>query len=68
VGRSSFKTYLDAYIKAAGIADDFKRYLFRSIRGKTNVLTGNPLAQSNVYRMTRRRAMMAGIKTRIGNP
>ena len=28
---------------------------FRGIRGKTKVLTGNPLAQSNVYRMIRRR-------------
>jgi integrase/recombinase XerD len=49
------------------MAVDFKGYLFRSTRGKTKVLTGNPLAQSNVYRMIRRRAMMAGIKARIGN-
>lgn len=63
----NLEAYLDAYINAAGIADDFKGYLFRSIRGKTNVLTRNPLAQSNVYRMIRRRATLAGIKTRIGN-
>jgi len=63
----NLEAYLDAYINAAGIADDFKGYLFRSIRGKTKVLTGNPLAQSNVYRMICRRAMLAGIKTRIGN-
>jgi hypothetical protein len=41
----------------SGIADDFKGYLFRGIRGKTKVLTGDPLAQSNVYRMIRRREM-----------
>jgi hypothetical protein len=58
---------LEAYITAAGINDDFTGYLFRSTRSKTGRLTANPLAQSNVYRMIRRRAMMAGIKTRIGN-
>lgn len=34
---------------------------------KTKQLTGNPLAQSNIYRMIHRRAMLAGAKTRIGN-
>jgi integrase len=59
--------YLDAYIAAAGIGSDFKGYLFRSARRRSGKLTGDPLAQSNVYRMIRRRAMLAGIKTRIGN-
>jgi len=63
----NLEAYLDAYIAAAGIKDDYKGYLFRSSRGKTGTLTPNPLAQSNVYRMIRRRAMMAEIKTRIGN-
>ena len=63
----NLETYLDAYIKAAEITEDFKGYLFRTAKGKAGVLTGNPLAQSNVYRMIRQRAMMAGIKTRIGN-
>jgi len=61
------EAYLDAYIKAAGICEDFKGYLFRTALGKSGTLTGNPLAQSNVYRMIRRRAMLAGIRTRIGN-
>jgi site-specific recombinase XerD len=59
--------YLDDYIAAAGIADDRKGYLFRSSRGRTRKLTINPLAQADVYRMIRRRAIAAGIKTRIGN-
>ena len=58
---------LDAYIAAAGIKEDMKGYLFRTAKGKTGAFTSNPLAQSNVYRMIRRRAMQAGIKTRIGN-
>lgn len=63
----NLEAYLDAYIKAAGIAADFKGYLFRSARGKTATLSVNPLAQSNVYRMVRRRALLASIRTRIGN-
>jgi site-specific recombinase XerD len=63
----NLEEYLDAYLKAAGIAGDKKGYLFRSVRGKAGTLTENPLAQSNVYRMIRRRAMQAGIKTLIGN-
>jgi len=61
------EAYLDAYIQAAGLADDLKGYLFRTTRGKTRVLTTNPLAQADVYRMIRRKALGAGIKTRVGN-
>jgi site-specific recombinase XerD len=61
------EAYLDAYINAAGLAGDLKGYLFRSARGKAQPLSGNPLAQADVYRMIRRRALQAGIKTRIGN-
>jgi integrase len=61
------EAYLDAYIKAAGIAVDRKGYLFRSTRGRTRVLTTNPLAQADVYRMVRRKALGVGIRTRIGN-
>ncbi len=64
---NNLEAYLDAYISAAGIAEDRKGYLFRSTRGRTRQLTTNPLAQADVYRMIRRRAFAAGIKTRIGN-
>jgi integrase/recombinase XerD len=63
----NLKAYIDAYISAAGVADDLKGYLFRSTCGKTRVLTTNPLAQADVYRMIRRKALGAGISTRIGN-
>jgi site-specific recombinase XerD len=59
-------TYLAAYIEAAGIAMDKKGALFRTAIGKTNVLTDKPMAQVDVYRMIRRRAKDAGIKTEIG--
>jgi len=63
----NLEAYLDAYIAAAIIAEDRKGYLFRTVRGRGKTLTTNPLAQADVYRMIRRRAFAAGIKTRIGN-
>lgn len=58
--------YLEEYISAAGIAEDRKGPLFRSARGRSGELTANPLLQSDVWRMIRRRALTAGIKTEIG--
>jgi integrase len=63
----NLETYLDAYIEAAGLADDPKGYLFRSTRARTRKLTSNSLAQADVYRMIRRKALAAGLKTRINN-
>jgi integrase/recombinase XerD len=58
--------YLEEYISAAGIAEDRKGQLFRTTRGRSGELTANPLLQSDVWRMIRRRAFAAGIKTEIG--
>jgi site-specific recombinase XerD len=63
----NLEAYLDAYINRACLAGNLKGYLFLGSRGRTGKLTANPLAQSNVYRMIRRRALDAGIRTRIGN-
>lgn len=60
-------TYLTEYLDASGAASGPKGYLFRSARGRRDELTANPLAQPDVYRMIRRRAMAAGIRTKIGN-
>jgi integrase/recombinase XerD len=57
--------YLDEYISASGITDDRKGPLFRTIRGRSGLLTSNPLLQPNVWRMIRRRASAAGIRTEI---
>jgi integrase/recombinase XerD len=59
------EAYLDAYIAAAGIADDKDGPLFRT----TGRFTGRPhrMTQQDGYRMIQRRARQAGIKTRIGN-
>lgn len=58
--------YLEEYIAAAGIAQDGKGPLFRSSKGRGGELTDRPLLQSDVWRMIRRRALAAGIKTEIG--
>jgi integrase len=62
----NLEAYLDAYLNAAGIRGQKKTPLFRSARGKTKTLTENPMARGAVYRMIRRRARDAGIKTPIG--
>jgi integrase len=59
--------YIEAYIKSARLATDAKGRLFRSIAGKTGKLTALPLSQADAYRMIRRRAQAAGIRTKIGN-
>ena len=58
--------YLEEYIRAACIVEDRKSPLFHTMRGRSGELTANSLLQSDVWRMIRRRALAAGIKTEIG--
>jgi integrase/recombinase XerD len=58
--------YLDAYIKAAGIEDDRKGWLFRSAVRKTKKLSASPMTRKDVWCMVRRRVSDAGIETPIG--
>jgi site-specific recombinase XerD len=60
------ETFLEEYIAAAEIADDPKGSLFRTTEGQSGYLTDRPMRQDDVYRMIRRRADNAGIKTKIG--
>lgn len=59
--------YLYAYIKDAGLAEDPKGPLFRTIGRGTKNLTRTPLPQANAYAMISRRAAAAGIETKLGN-
>ena len=59
--------YLHAYLDGAGIAEDAKGPLFRTIGRGTGELTRTPLPQANAYAMIQRRATVAGIGTKIGN-
>ncbi len=58
---------LTIYIEGAGLADDPKGPLFRTIGRGTGQLTRTSLPQANAHAMIRRRAAAAGIKTKIGN-
>lgn len=63
----NLERFLDEYVAAVGIAVDENGPLFRTAAGKSGALTANPLWQQDAYRMIRRRAEVAGIKTKIGN-
>jgi site-specific recombinase XerC len=59
--------YLTAYLDGAGLRDDPKGPLFRTIGRGTRQLTRTALPQANAYAMIRRRAAAADIKTKLGN-
>jgi site-specific recombinase XerD len=59
--------YLHAYIEAAGIGGSPKNTLFPTAQGRTGLLSGRPMSQPDAYRMIGRRALDAGIATKIGN-
>ena len=63
----NLESYLVAYIEGAGLADDTKGPLFRTIGRGTGKLTRTPLPQANAYAMIARRAAAAGIMTKVGN-
>ena len=61
----NLEEYLEAYIEGAGIATDAKGCLFRTSRGRGNLLSEKPMAQPDVYRMIARRAVEAGLRTKV---
>jgi integrase/recombinase XerD len=54
------EAYLDSYLAAAGIRDETKSPLFRSV-DKRRQLTANPMTRTDVLRMVKRRALEAGL-------
>ncbi len=56
----SAEEYLHAYLEAAGIEDQKKTPLFRSVRGRTKGFTGNAMSATDALRMIKRRALVAG--------
>lgn len=63
----TLEAYLHAYLDETGIGADPKGWLFRTIGRGTGKLSRTPLPQANAYAMVQRRALAAGIGTRIGN-
>jgi integrase/recombinase XerD len=58
------RVYLDAYLKAAGIAADAKGPLFRTI-GRRRELTRNPMHRIDALRMIYHRASAAGLDVHV---
>src|SRR3984893_16361116 len=59
---------LRAYIDAAGIGADKKGFMFRTSRGHGGTaLADQPMAQTDAWRMVRKRALAVGIMAPIGN-
>jgi len=54
------EAYVDAYLEAAGIRDDKKAPLFRSVDNRRR-LTEKPITRTDVLRMIKRRALEAGL-------
>ena len=54
------EAYIDAYLSAAGIGDQKKTPLFRSVDRRRQI-TENPLTRTDVLRMIKRRALEAGL-------
>jgi integrase len=52
--------YLDAYLDGAGIREEKKSPIFRSV-DKRRILTANPMTRTDVLRMVKRRALEAGL-------
>ncbi len=63
----NLEEYLTAYLDGAGLRDDPKGPLFRTIGRGTGKLTRTVLPQANAYAMIGRRAAAAGIETKLGN-
>ncbi|MFM0481043.1 tyrosine-type recombinase/integrase [Paraburkholderia strydomiana] len=63
----TLEAYLHAYLDGTGIGNEPKGPLFRTVKRGTGQLSTTPLPQANVYAMVRRRALAAGIGTKIGN-
>ena len=61
----TLEEYLDAYLKATGIAADSKSPLFRSANRGSGKLTDRPLRRNNALDMVKRRAKAAGFPPRI---
>jgi site-specific recombinase XerD len=63
----TLEIYLDAYIEGVGIGAEGKGPLFRTIQRGTGRLSTTALPQANAYAMVTRRALAAGLDTKIGN-
>jgi len=60
------EVYLDEYLSTADLRDATKSPLFRTVIGRTGELSAKQMNRVDAYRMVRRRAKVAGVRTKIG--
>ena len=63
----NLETYLHIYLDKTGLSHLPKAHLFPTAHWRSGILSERPMSQSDAYRMIRRRATEAGIRTKIGN-
>jgi site-specific recombinase XerD len=61
----NLEAWLHAYVEGAGL-EGARGYLFRTATGRSGRLSERPMSQADVFRMIRRRAEAAGLRTRVG--
>jgi site-specific recombinase XerD len=61
----NLEAWLDAYLRAAGIAGEKRSPLFRTARGRTRILTADGMTRVDAWRMIRRRAREAGLAAAV---
>jgi integrase/recombinase XerD len=59
--------YLDEYLAAAGIAEQPKTPLFRSLVSRWNKITPRPMHRNDAFRMVKAQAKLAGVWDKISN-
>lgn len=59
--------YLRSYIEAAELAADEKMPLFQALNRDKKTLSGRPFSRVNAWQMVRRRALQAGITSKLCN-
>lgn len=63
----NLELYLTEYLEQTGIGDDAKGPLFRTVRGRSQVLQRTRLRKENAWHMVQRRAKAAGLGTHVTN-
>ena len=63
----SLDLYIREYLEAPEVEFDPRARLFRAVQGRSGRLTERGLSQPDAYRIIQKRALAAGIRTKIGN-
>ena len=63
----TLEQYLDEYLDAAELRGNPNTPLFRTFKGRTGKMTENQMIQTYAWQMIQKRALLAGIRTKVCN-